>query len=72
MSSEVSPNLLYKLFSTYGTPPTNHMKYSEHQLYEFPGHEYVSIVLVLFQDFLLDQTHIPRVSFLIIWNQKVS
>ena len=59
-----------KYFSLFDLPPRYHMKYLAHQLCTFSAHGYGVIGPVLFQDFLLDQTHIPRISFLILWNTR--
>ena len=48
------------------TPPRYHMKCPLNQLYNFPAQGHVVIILVLIQDFFLDQTLIERVSFLIL------
>ena len=70
VSSKFYPPFLPKLYSTFYMLPKNRMKYSPHQLYKFPVHKYLAIVPVLFSIFLLDQTHIARISFLVIWELR--
>ena len=58
-----------KLFYMWHTPKVPY-ETPARQLYMFPDHEYVDIVLDSFWDCFLDQTHILRISFLIPWNTR--
>ena len=63
-------HFLPKLSSIYDMLPKNHMKYPLYQLYKFPVQAYVAIVSVLIKKFCLSQTHIARISFLILLEWK--
>ena len=65
--------LLLSRFLNFVLPITPTAQYeisTTSKLFKFPAHGCVAIVLVLFYDFLLDQRHIARISFLIFWKTR--